>query len=67
MKARRSAFTLIELLVDYAIEGEGETIDSNLKVPVTLTLKGAGGKASTRSVHYLVTTSPSLTVFRAFP
>lgn len=55
------------VLADYAIAGEGETVDSNLKVPVKLTLKSPGGAPATKQVTYLVTTSPSITVFRAFP
>ncbi|HEU5115368.1 MAG TPA: hypothetical protein VFT74_01690 [Isosphaeraceae bacterium] len=54
-------------LIEFSIAGPGESLDSNLKVPVTLTLKKPGGLVSTRSVHYLVTTSPAITVFRAFP
>ncbi len=54
-------------LVEFQIAGPGEPLDSNLKVPVTLTLKTPGGQVSSRSVHYLVTTSPAITVFRAFP
>ncbi len=56
-------------LVDYAIDGPGDRVDSNLKVPVKLTLKARSrsGKDVTKAVKYLVTTSPSITVFRAFP
>lgn len=54
-------------LVDYAIDGQGEKVDSNLKVPVKLTLKTKDGKDASKTVKYLVTTSPSITVFRAFP
>jgi hypothetical protein len=54
-------------LTDYAIEGQGDKVDSNLKVPVKLTLKTKDGKDVTKTVKYLVTTSPSITVFRAFP
>lgn len=53
-------------LVAYRIEGEGEKVDSNLKVPVKLTLK-KGGKDASQTATYLVTTSPTITVFRAFP
>ena len=51
-------------LVDYRVEGEGKAVDSNLRVPVRLSLKAKDGKDVAKSVHYLVTTSPSVTVFR---
>lgn len=54
-------------LVDYQIKDDGKGIDSNLKVPVQLTMKSKDGKDVVKNVHYLVTTSPSLTVFRSFP
>lgn len=54
-------------LVDYAIEGEGQKVDSNLRARVKLTLKGKDGKDATKTAQYLVTTSPAVTVFRAFP
>lgn len=54
-------------LVDYAIVGDGKKVDSNLRVPVKLTLKGASGKDAVKTVNYLVTTSPKVTVFRGFP
>jgi len=53
-------------LVDYQIEGEGTPVDSNLRVSVKLTLKGRDGTEATKSVNYLVSTSPALTVFRSF-
>lgn len=53
-------------LVAYEVEGEGKFEDINLRVPVRLTLRDKGGKEITRTVHYLVSTSPALTVFRDF-
>src|SRR5689334_15664131 len=41
-------------LSDYQIEGEGQKVDSNLKIPVKLTLK-QGGKSASKKVTYLVT------------
>ena len=41
-------------------------MDSNLRVPVQLTLKSKDGKDLTKEVSYLVTTSPAVTVFRNF-
>ncbi len=54
-------------LVDFSIEGDGKKVDSNLRVPVKLTLKDASGKGAVKTVNYLVTTSPKVTVFRGFP
>lgn len=53
-------------LVGYQIEGEGTPVDSNLRVPVKLTLTGKDGTEATKTVNYLVGTSPALTVFRSF-
>ena len=53
-------------LVSYELGGEGEARDSNLKVPVRLTLKNKAGKDVNKSVSYLITTSPEITVFRDF-
>jgi hypothetical protein len=52
-------------LVGYQIEGEGTAVGSNLRVPVQLSLKSKG-KDAKKTVHYLVSTSPSVTVFRDF-
>ena len=54
-------------LVSYEVKGEGTPVDSNLRVPVQLSLKSKDGKDVTKSVHYLVSTSPAVTVFRDFP
>jgi hypothetical protein len=53
-------------LLDYQIEGEGTPVDSNLRVPVKLTLKTQDGGETAKNVNYLVGTSPALTVFRSF-
>ena len=53
-------------LLDYRVKGEGTPMDSNLRVPVQLTLKSRDGKDVTKTVTYLVTTSPAVTVFRNF-
>lgn len=53
-------------LVSYEVAGEGGEMDANLKIPVRLTLKTKGGKEVKKSVSYLVTTSPEITVFRDF-
>ncbi len=52
-------------LVDYEVAGEGTPIDANLRVPVKLTVRSKG-KETKKSVSYLVTTSPAVTVFRDF-
>jgi hypothetical protein len=53
-------------LIAYEIVDDGRPADANLRVKVRLTTKGteAGSKKSERTVSYLVTTSPSVTVFR---
>ncbi|APW63951.1 hypothetical protein [Paludisphaera borealis] len=50
-------------LVDYEVLGDGEPADANLRVKVKLTLAGKGKNAE-KTVNYLVTTSPAVTVFR---
>jgi hypothetical protein len=56
-------------LVDYQLVDDGKPYDANLRVQVKLVLsdagrgKGAGGTVE-KKVWYLVTTSPSVTVFR---
>jgi hypothetical protein len=52
-------------LLDYAMTGEGKSVEANLYVPVTLSMKMADGKAAKKNVTYVVGTSPYLTVFRA--
>jgi hypothetical protein len=53
-------------LIDYQIVDDGQPADANLRVKVRLTTSGAkaGGKNTEKTVSYLVTTSPSVTVFR---
>jgi hypothetical protein len=54
-------------LVDYQILDDGKALDANLSVRVKLVLDGPNkktGKAAEKTVWYLVTTSPSVTVFR---
>jgi hypothetical protein len=53
-------------LIDYQILDDGQQADANLRVKVKLTTSGAkgGSKNSEKTVNYLVTTSPSVTVFR---
>jgi hypothetical protein len=57
-------------LIDYEILGDGQPEDASLRLRVKLTMNGgpaAGknqGKAAEKSVWYLVTTSPKVTVFR---
>jgi hypothetical protein len=53
-------------LLSYEIEGEGTPVDSNLRVPVKLTLRTQDGRETAKDVNYLVGTSPALTVFRSF-
>ncbi|WP_165249649.1 hypothetical protein [Paludisphaera soli] len=50
-------------LESYEVQGEGVPADANLQVRVKLNLAAKGKKAQ-RDAHYLVTTSPALTVFR---
>jgi hypothetical protein len=52
-------------LVDYQVTGDGRSVEGNLYVPVTLTLKTEKGKEVKKKVTYVVTTSPNLSVFRA--
>jgi hypothetical protein len=54
-------------LIDYQILDDGKAKDANLSVRVKLVLDRPGataGKAAEKTVWYLVTTSPSVTVFR---
>jgi hypothetical protein len=52
-------------LVDYQVADDGKDYGVNLHVPVTLTLRTSQGKDVKKSVHYIVGTSPIVTVFRA--
>ena len=51
-------------LLDYAVDGEGKELESNLYVPVNLTLQGKQGKKIKKRVSYVIATSPQLMVFR---
>jgi hypothetical protein len=53
-------------LLDYQVQGDGEAKDANLSIKVKLSLDGVQGKSRKveKTVSYLVTTSPSITVFR---
>ena len=51
-------------LVGYEVLGDGKDDDANLRIPVRLTLRDAGGRESQKTVSYVVGTSPALTVFR---
>jgi hypothetical protein len=53
-------------LIADEVSGGGRNDDANLRIPVRLTLRTAEGKQVTKSVSYVVGTSPSLTVFREF-
>jgi hypothetical protein len=57
-------------LIDYQLVDDGMAEDANLRVRVKLTMSGGqpqgktAGKTAEKSVWYLVTTSPKVTVFR---
>jgi hypothetical protein len=53
-------------LTDFEVAGDGKPMDANLRVAVKLTLRNKQGKEVKKSVNYLVTTSPAVTVFRDF-
>ena len=53
-------------LVDYQLTAEGKAVASNLRVPVTLTIRSKQGKDVKKNVTYIVGTSPVLTIFRDF-
>ncbi len=55
-----------QTLVSYEVEGQGKNENVNQRIPVRLTLRDKGGKELTKTVNYLVSTSPALTVFRDF-
>lgn len=50
-------------LVDYRLLDDGVSADANLKISARLTLSNKG-KQVEKEVRYLVTTSPSVTIFR---
>jgi hypothetical protein len=52
-------------LVNYEVTGEGKSIESNLFVPVTLSMKTPAGKDVKKKVTYIVATSPYVSVFRS--
>jgi hypothetical protein len=51
-------------LTDYMIAGEGEVAHNNYAIPVKISLQNARGLRSERTVTYLVSTSPTLSVMR---
>ena len=53
-------------LTAYEVTSEGKYDDSNLLIPVTLTLQPPRGKERKLKVIYVVSTSPAITVFRDF-
>jgi hypothetical protein len=54
-------------LESYEVIGDCEAIDANLHCEVKLKLSGGSSGATEKTVTYLVSTSPVLTVFRAAP
>ncbi len=51
-------------LTAYQIEGEGKSDTANLLVPVNVTVRDKKGKETKKTVTYIVSTSPTITVFR---
>ena len=51
-------------LLDYELVGEGKPVDANLIAQVKLTLEDKQGAQSEKTVTYVVSTAPALTVFR---
>jgi hypothetical protein len=51
-------------LLDYEVVGEGKPVDANLIAQVKLTLEDQQGAQSEKTVTYVVSTAPALTVFR---
>jgi hypothetical protein len=51
-------------LLAYEFAGEGSRDADNLFVPVKLTLKAKNGRQSSKSVSYVIGTSPHVMVFR---
>ncbi len=54
-------------LVAYEVTGDGKDDDSNLRIPVRITLRDEKGAEAKKDVRYIVSTSPALTVFRDMP
>jgi hypothetical protein len=53
-------------LMAYEVSGDGKAVDANLRIPVKLTVRLKQGQEVTKDVAYLVSTNPSVTVFREF-
>jgi len=53
-------------LIDYQVSGDGRKREANLFVPVRLTLRTPKGREIKKDVSYIIGTSPSLTIYRAF-
>jgi hypothetical protein len=51
-------------LIDYRLLDDGEALDDNLRVQVELTLRDPEGKERKKTVFYVITTRPAITVFR---
>jgi hypothetical protein len=51
-------------LLNYEFIGEGEPVDANLIAQVKLTLEDKQGAQREKTVTYVVSTAPALTVFR---
>ena len=52
-------------LVAYTLDGDDKRVAENLFVPAKLTLKLKNGKQVTKSVGYVIGTSPQVMVFRS--
>jgi hypothetical protein len=52
------------VLKDYRLVNDGKEMDANLFCPVVLTVRGPGGKETSREVTYIISTAPNLTVSR---
>ena len=53
-------------LLDFHVGGDGKDVEASLHVPVKLTLQTRKRKAVTKSVSYIVSTSPYVAVYRGF-
>ncbi len=53
-----------QVLVEYSVLGPGQAQNANLLIPVELTLRDAAGKQTSKRATYVVSTDPSITVFR---
>jgi hypothetical protein len=51
-------------LVSYKIQGSGKAVDAHLYSLVELVLRDQAGKEIRKTVTYMITTSPHITVFR---